>query len=141
MRAILAASTLILVAVAVPASAQTAYRLALAPGSQVRIETNQQPGRKITGELYGTMRDTLHILNNGTVGAYAVADLRGLEIRNGEDKKLGMLIGAGIGAAVGFLENTEERFSVTVGTALIGTLVGYVFAPKGWERIPVPARQ
>lgn len=139
MRKIRTLVVLLLFAIAKSASAQVAYHLSLTPGTQVRIETNQQPGRKIAGEVYGVARDTLR-LGGDAAGYYAVSDLRKLEIRTGIARKRGMLIGTIVGGAIGFLEGTEERFSVTVGTALIGTLVGFAFAPKGWEKIPLPAR-
>lgn len=121
-----------------PASAQVAYHLSLNPGTQVRIETREQPGRKITGEVYSTVRDTLFL--QGDRG-YAVSDLKSLRLRSGVDRKRGILIGAAIGGVAGFFEGTEERGSVTAGTAMIGMLFGYAFAPKGWEKIPLPDRR
>ena len=35
---------------------------------------------------------------------------------------------------------TEELIGATLTNALIGMLIGYAFAPTGWERLPLPGR-
>lgn len=144
---------LILAAIALAssvASAQEPFRLALGRGAEVRVTPLAAPGERRVGKVELMTGDTIRVLERGsnTVNSYAIRDLRLLEIRGGENKRRGVLIGAGFlgGIALVFGSIDASRgevtgsdvFSATVGNALIGALIGYAFAPKGWERLPLP---
>lgn len=131
------------------AHAQVPVRVALDPGTQVRLTTRGAPDVRIKGRVEALRNDTLHLLEGGDFrSSHPTATIETLEIRGGEDKRRGVLIGAAIGAGIvvvfGGIDHsrgeigTAELLSTTVGNALIGGLIGYAFAPRGWERIPVP---
>lgn len=122
--------------------AQAPYTLTLARYTEVRISTTQPGSRRMRGLARGIASDTLHFMEPIRDGrrAVALADLTSLEVRGGIARRRGMLIGALAGAAIGFTMGSEERGSVMAGMAMIGTAVGYAFAPKGWERLPLPPR-
>ena len=125
-----------------PAAAQAPYTITLARGTEVRISTVEAPGRRMRGIARGISNDTLHFMDAIRDGRRSVAlsRLQSLEVRGGIARRRGMLVGALVGAAIGLRMGSEERGSVTTGMALIGTAAGYAFAPKGWERLPLPAR-
>ena len=133
---------LLMVAPGPAATAQAPYTLTLAPGTEVRFSTTDAPGRRMRGVARGVGNDSLHLMEAVRDGRRSVAlsSLESLEVRGGLARRRGMLIGALVGAAIGLRMGSEERGSVTTGMALIGTAVGYAFAPKGWERLPLPAR-
>lgn len=145
------AITLALALNAAGSPAQLPVRVALDPGTQVRLTTDSAPHRRVVGRVASLRADTLRLQPHGGFGgapAYPTASIRTLEIRGGEDKRRGILIGAGIGAGIvlvfGGMDHargqisSNELLSTMVGNALIGGLIGYAFAPTGWERIPVP---
>lgn len=78
----------------------------------------------------------------------ALSDLSALEVRAGENKRRGFLIGAGVAAVItgtfGGIDaakgeiTRDDLVGTILANSLIGGLVGYAFAPKGWERIPLP---
>lgn len=124
------------------ATAQAPFTITLAPGTDVRISTMDAPGRRMRGVARGISNDTLHFMEAIRDGrrSVAISRLQSLEVRGGIARRRGMLIGALVGAAIGLRMGSEERGSVATGMALIGTAAGYAFAPKGWERLPLPAR-
>lgn len=111
----------------------------------------QFPTSRLTSLEVSEGRDRLQwgVLCDGeSISRSAMADLSALEVRGGEDKRRGFLIGAGIAGGItavfGGIDASKGRITNDdlVGTlivnSLIGGLVGYAFAPKGWERIPLP---
>jgi hypothetical protein len=100
------------------------------------------------GRVVQLAGDTLVLREGDALSHTALSDLAALEVRGGEDKRRGFLIGAGVAAGItgvfGGIDVSKGNISRDdfVGTlivnALIGGLVGYAFAPKGWERIPLP---
>ena len=101
-----------------------------------------------SGRVVILARDTIVLRDGGTVSRFAIDDLSAIEVRGGENKRRGFLIGAGVATGItgifGGIDASKGRISNDdlIGTlivnALIGGLVGYAFAPKGWERIPLP---
>jgi hypothetical protein len=124
------------------AGAQTGYELTLASGTPVRITTVAEPGRRIRSEALRVSTDTLFLRFAGPDGrvAYPLATLRSLEVRGGLARWRGTLIGAAAGVAAGVALGGEERGSTTTGMALIGASFGFAFAPRGWQRLPLPSR-
>lgn len=102
------------------------------------------------GRVVVLARDTIVVRDDQTVWRTAIADLSAIELRGGENKRRGFLIGAGVATAItgvfggidasrGNISN-DDLIGTLIVNALIGGLVGYAFAPKGWERIPLPSR-
>ena len=137
-------------------SAAAQFRIDLAPGAEVRIATAAAPelpvrGRVVRSDDNGT---TVVIWARGTPPGtetgYAVRDLASLEVRAGRNRARGALIGAGIataGAAVfGGFDNARGKISsgelagTVVSNAVAGALLGALFAPRGWRRLPLPGR-
>ncbi|HET7460718.1 MAG TPA: hypothetical protein VFJ82_05705 [Longimicrobium sp.] len=81
---------------------------------------------------------------------YAVAKLASIEVRAERDRKRGTLIGAGIATAFAALFCATDRAhgemssgevaGTVASSAVAGGLLGYAFAPRGWRRLPLPAR-
>ncbi len=143
--AALAASILIVA----PAGAQSITGLTIDPGTEIRVTPRLPTTARVRGRVVVLARDTIVLRDGGTVSRFALADLSALEVRGGENKRRGFLIGAGVATGItaifGGIDASKGRISNDdlIGTiivnALIGGLVGYAFAPKGWERIPLPS--
>jgi hypothetical protein len=131
----------------VPSAAQTAG-LTITPGTEVRLTPRAPGAARTRGRVIVLARDTIVLRDDDRVARAAIADLSSIEVRGGEDKRRGFLIGAGIAAGItgifggidaskGEISN-DDLIGTIIVNALIGGLVGYAFAPKGWERIPLP---
>ncbi|HET7189821.1 MAG TPA: hypothetical protein VFI52_16830 [Gemmatimonadaceae bacterium] len=144
---VFAALALLLSALEV-ASAQAAAGLTIAPGTELRLTPRAAGMPRRHGRVVQLAGDTLVLREGDALSHTALSDLAALEVRGGEDKRRGFLIGAGVAAGItgvfGGIDVSKGNISRDdfVGTlivnALIGGLVGYAFAPKGWERIPLP---
>ena len=143
----------LLAAIAFHATGAEAQRVGvtLAPGTRVRV-TTAPPSRRLDGRVVEMTADSLFLgdRGSGTQLRVAIGELRTLEVRGGEDKRRGMAIGGGIGfgitAVFGGIDHargeigTGELIGATLTNALIGMLIGYAFAPTGWEGLPLPGR-
>lgn len=131
------------------AGAQTGTGLTITPGTELRLTPRAAGMPRRRGRVVQLAGDTLVLREGDALSHTALADLAALEVRGGEDKRRGFLIGAGVATGItgvfGGIDVSKGNISRDdfVGTlivnALIGGLVGYAFAPKGWERIPLPA--
>ena len=131
------------------ASAQASAGLTIVPGTELRLTPRAAGMPRRRGRVVQLAGDTLVLREGDALSHTALSDLAALEVRGGEDKRRGFLIGAGIASGItgvfGGIDLAKGNISRDdfVGTlivnALIGGLVGYAFAPKGWERIPLPA--
>lgn len=143
------ALALAVVAFAPPSSAQSGAGITLVPGTEVRLVPRDASAPLRRGRVVVLERDTIVLRTDVGLSRSAVADLAALEVRGGEDKRRGFLVGAGIAAGItavfGGIDVSKGNISRDdfIGTmivnSLLGGLVGYAFAPKGWERIPLPA--
>lgn len=127
-------------------------RLAIDEGVHLRFSLRSDTTGVRQGSSGSVVDDTLRLQPRGGVPARALAlrDLSRLEISGGDDKRKGMLIGAGIvgGATAIFAGVDASKGAISAGdavgtvavNALLGALVGYAFAPAGWERLPLPSR-
>ena len=132
------------------AGAQAPYRVALEPGTRVRVTTDGVPDRRVIGSVLALRDDTLALRGTDGQHRFPLTHLRSLEVRGGKDRRRGMLIGGGIAfgitAVFGGVDRANGQISTgglteTLATnAVIGALVGWVFAPTGWEPIPLPYR-
>ena len=130
------------------AHAQANPGLSIVPGTELRLTRLSNPEPKIRGRVVMLAGDTIVLEDGGANSRVPISELSSLEVRGGEDKRRGFLIGAGAMAAVtsgifvaganGSGLSAGDAFGTIVGNALVGGLVGYVFAPSGWERIPLP---
>lgn len=130
------------------ARAQDGYRLLLEPGTELRL-TPRATGIPLLGRVVVLARDTIVLRTDASHSRFALSDLQSLEVRGGEDKRRGVAIGAGIATAItgvaGGIDLAKGNISggnlvgTLIGNAFVGGLIGYAFAPKGWERIPLPA--
>lgn len=128
------------------AAAQLAPGVSVAQGSEVRL-TLVSPSQRFTGRFNRADKDSVYLDRGGVRNAYAFGNVGRFQVRGGEDKKKGFLIGAsiagGITAVAGGIDLATDRISGEdfVGTmivnVLIGGLVGYAFAPKGWIDLPL----
>jgi len=130
------------------AGAQTSAGLTITPGTELRLTPRAPGAPRRRGRVVRLAGDTLVLREGDALSHTALSDLAALEVRGGEDKRRGFLIGAGVatgitavfgGIDVGKGNISRDDFVGTlIVNALIGGLVGYAFAPKGWERIPLP---
>ena len=139
---------LLLVGASATAGAQDGGALVITTGTEVRLTPRAAGAPRIRGRVVVLARDTIVLRDDAS--RTALRDLSAIEVRGGEDKRRGFLIGAavatgitgvfgGIDASKG--EISGEDFAGTLlFNALVGGLIGYAFAPKGWERIPMPER-
>lgn len=128
------------------AAAQLAPGMSVAPGSEVRL-TFVSPSQRFKGRFERASKDSVYIERNDMTKAYGFANLRRFQVRGGEDKKKGFLIGAvilgGITLVAGGIDYSNDKISgdgfvgATLLNILIGGLVGYAFAPKGWIDLPL----
>jgi hypothetical protein len=131
-----------------PSPAQSVAGLTITPGTEIRLTFRQPEVPRLRGRVVLLAGDTIVVRDGALTTHRALADLAALEVRGGEDKRRGFLIGAGIAGGITAVfggidvskgEITADDFVGTlIVNALIGGLVGYAFAPKGWERIPLP---
>lgn len=144
-----AVTTLGLVVCSAPiARAQGVSGLTITPGTEIRLMPRVATAPSIRGRVVVLARDTIVVRSDEATSRTALADLAAIEVRGGEDKRRGFLIGAGVATAItgifGGIDAAKGTITADdfVGTllvnALVGGLVGYAFAPKGWERIPLP---
>ena len=130
------------------ASAQASAGLTIAPGTELRLTPRAAGMPRRRGRVVQLAGDTLVLREGDALSRTALSDLAALEVRGGEDKRRGFLIGAGVASGItgvfggidlskGNITN-EDFVGTLLFNALIGGLVGYAFAPKGWERIPLP---
>lgn len=130
------------------ATAQSVVGLTINPGTEIRVTPRPPATSRVRGRVVILARDTIVLRDGGTVSRFAIDDLSAIEVRGGENKRRGFLIGAGVATGItgifGGIDASKGRISNDdlIGTlivnALIGGLVGYAFAPTGWERIPLP---
>ncbi len=131
------------------AGAQNGAGLTITPGTEVRLTPRAPDAPRLRGRVVVLERDTIVLRDGDSMSRAALGDLAALEVRGGEDKRRGFLIGAGIAGGItavfGGIDASKGQISNDdlIGTlilnTLIGGLVGYAFAPKGWERIPLPS--
>jgi hypothetical protein len=147
----LLASAVLVVGLPGFASAQSSSGLVLTPGTEIRLTPRRPDEPRRRGRVMVLARDTIVLRDGEAISHTALADLAAIEVRGGEDKRRGFLIGAGIAGGItaifGGIDASKGEISNDdlVGTlilnTLIGGLVGYAFAPKGWMRIPLPAAE
>lgn len=139
---------------AAPAAAQ--FRIDLEPGAQVRFATIAAPDVHLRGRVARVDGNGSTVIvwprgtPAGTETRHAVADLASLEVRAGKDRLRGALVGATIGTLLatvfGGIDqargniSSDELASTVVGNAAVGGVLGLVFAPRGWRRLPLPGR-
>jgi hypothetical protein len=130
------------------ARTQSGSGLTITPGTEVRLTPRAPEVPRVRGRVVVLARDTIVLRDGESISRTAVADLAAIEVRGGEDKRRGFLIGAGIAGGItaifggidaskGEITN-DDLIGTFILNSLIGGLVGYAFAPKGWERIPLP---
>lgn len=130
------------------ARAQSGATLSIDAETEVRLTLRPPATERMNGRVVRLAGDTIVLHDGDVVTRTAIADLVALEVRGGEDKRRGFLIGAGVATTItavfGGIDVSKGNISrddfvgTMIGNALIGGLVGYAFAPKGWERIPLP---
>ena len=131
------------------ARAQSGAGLTITPGTEIRLTSRAAGAPRLRGRVVVLARDTIVLRDDETISRTAIADLAALEVRGGENKRRGFLIGAGVATAItgvfggidaskGNISN-DDLIGTLIVNALLGGLVGYAFAPKGWERIPLPS--
>ena len=128
------------------AVAQLAPGVSVAQRSEVRL-TLVSPNDRFRGRFDSASRDSVYVDRGNVRAAYAFRNVRRFEVRGGEDKRRGFLIGAAIAGAItgvaGGIDYSKDRISgddfagALIGNFLIGGLVGYAFAPKGWIELPL----
>jgi hypothetical protein len=124
--------------------------LQLALGSEVRVRdvAGAQGSRWRDGRVERNTPDSLILARKGTAHAHAWRNLGELQVRAGEDRRRGFTRGALIAAVltaavaapdIGKDDFTRDAYAGTIITngLLGGLLGGAVFAPKGWQRIPI----
>lgn len=118
------------------------YTLAFASDTRLRVMTLDRPGERWVGRVIGQSSDTLMFLRERSSQRQAVLidRLERLEVRGGRNRKKGMLIGAVAGTVLGATVGRVEGNGLNdaIGQGIVGTLFGYVFAPTGWKRVPLP---
>lgn len=130
------------------AQAQSGTTIAIAPNADVRATMVSGPERRVTGQFVRMSADTLTLARHrhAVMIALPLAHVHRLEVRGSPDPWRGARWGAGIlgGVALVFggidtarggLE-TGEYVSTILGNALIGGLLGYAIAPRGWVDVP-----
>ena len=128
------------------------YRLSVDPRTDVRLATRASPSVFTRGEVALVAGDTLFLVPRDSRGARSVtlSDLALLQVRGGKDHPRGVAYGAAafalVTAVAGGIDHAHGAISAgdvlasVVGNALIGGLVGYAFAPTGWESVALPRR-
>ena len=132
----------------VSARAQATAGLSIQPGTELRVTCLANPEQRVRGRVVRLFGDTIVLQADDVTRQVALGDLAALEVRGGEDKRRGFMIGAAvtgvITAAIGGIDaglgnaNVGDVVGATLGNILLGGLVGYAFAPTGWVRIPLP---
>lgn len=129
------------------AQAQSGMPIAIAPDADVRATMASGPERRVTGQFVRVTADTLTLLRRrAAMIALPMVQVHRLEVRGARDPWRGARWGAGIvgGVAVVFggidvargrLESGEYVGTI-VANALIGGLLGYAIAPRGWVEVP-----
>lgn len=130
------------------ALAQSDYRVAIQPGTDVRFMLRDSVSDRRVGRAEGVSGDTL--LLSTPVLRVPLRDLSSLEIRGGRDRRRGVVIGAAaLGVVTGVaggvdVSRSNISFGDYIGTLLgnivVGGAVGYLLAPTGWLQLPLPAR-
>jgi hypothetical protein len=145
--------------VAVPCTAAHAQNLA--PGTRVRVKSSQVVA-PIVGSYQGMRRDTVVVIEDGagaqvwTFTSSAIDRLEvstGMKGRNRGPTTRWALIGAGAGAAAGWLtaallesassSQYNDVLSAAVGAGLgagLGAAYGYRKVDEHWATVPVPRR-
>lgn len=129
--------------------AQERYKVLLTAGTEVRLRTERAPEERVRGRVLASRGDSLLVETRGAAhGEYRLSELRSLEVRGDKDHARGVWIGTGIGAGLALLgggidysrrEITgSELVFATVVDGLLGAALGYIFAPKGWQPLPLP---
>lgn len=128
------------------ASAQLLPGVTVAPGSDVRL-TLAIPSDRVRGKLERVSADSVWLARDDVSQAFPFRNVRRFQVRGGEDKRKGFLIGAsifgGVTLVAGGIDYSRDRISGDdyAGTVLlnilIGGLVGYAFAPRGWIDLPM----
>lgn len=128
------------------AGAQLAPGVSVAQGSDVRL-TLVSPDQRLRGRFDSASRDSVYLDRGDARTAYAFSNVRQFQIRGGENKKKGFAIGAAIAGGItlvaGGIDYANDRIrgddfaGAVIGNVLIGGLVGYAFAPKGWIDLPL----
>lgn len=129
---------------AVQAHGQTA--VAIAPNADVRATMTGGPERRISGQFARLTGDTLVLTRRRAAIALPVAQVQRLEVRGARDHWRGARWGAGIVGGIalvfGGIDTARgelgggEYAGTIVGNALIGGLLGYAIAPRGWVEVP-----
>ena len=145
------ALALALMAAASPLAAQ-GYRLAIDPGTEVRFRVRADSMESARALVDGVVNDSLRLAPSRGLPSRAIplGTLSSLEVRGGEDKRRGIIRGAAIGAVItavaGGIDVSRDEISAgdAVGTIIVnsifGGLLGWIFAPAGWEALPLPPR-
>ena len=142
-------------------AAQAAAAQSLAPGTRVRVTSNQMVA-PIVGSYQGMRRDTLVLIEDGAgakVWAFNTTAVQQVEVSIGmkggnRDPMIRWgLIGAGIGAGIGLiasvsLENqTGQRYNEAMSTILgaamgggLGAFYGSRKLTEHWAPVPLPQR-
>ena len=131
---------------AASAGAQLAPGVSVAQGSQVRL-TLVSPSQRLKGRFDSASRDSVYLDRGEVRAAYAFANVRQFQVRGGENKKkgvaIGMAIAGGITLIAGGIDYANDKIrgddyaGAVIGNIMIGGLVGYAFAPKGWIDLPL----
>ena len=124
-------------------------------GAEVRIALSGRPGEKLIGRVAHASPDSIYVqfTPSATPNGFALAQLGSLEVRGGEDRRRGFVRGAGIGgglglalAVVGGATDPEVSRGDLIGIGMGNVLIlgaiagafGYMLAPAGWQKIPLP---
>jgi hypothetical protein len=151
----LLAALMMMIATASPSSAQGGYALGVQPGAQVRYTVRGAEGETVQGHAFRVSRDTLFVTPDHGDGALParpilLADLATLQVRGGRAHARGAAIGAvGLGIVTGIAGGVDyahgnitfgDFIGTLAGNIALGAGVGYLLAPVGWVRLPLPGR-
>lgn len=129
------------------AQAQSGASIAIAPDADVRATMASGPERRVTGQFVRLSADTLTLSRRrAAMIALPMVQVHRIEVRGARDPWRGARWGAGIVGGIalvfggidtarGRLER-GEYIGTIVGNALIGGLLGYAIAPRGWVELP-----
>ena len=150
---------LLLVVLAWPGSARAqgspGYSIRVSPGADVRIGLSGRSGERLTGRVVHAPPDSIYVqlTRSATPTGFALAQLASLEVRGGEHRRRGFGRGAGIGGGLGLAltvvggatdpeVSRGDLIGIGMGNVLIlgaiGGVFGYMLAPAGWQKIPLP---